>query len=330
VLRANPGPRTGWTVAAVAVLALLVGAPALLTEYSLFILSVGLTYGLLAMSLDLQWGYSGLINFGPTAAFGVGGYAYAVLTDRYDAFASAWLAAPAAVLLATAVTAALGYPAFKARALSLYYALLTLAGVLLLGKIALLAEGITQGSDGINGIAPLDLSIPGVFEFVAFDVASAFEVIVVLGLVAALALRATVTSAFGRALVAVKADEERAESLGYDVVRLKLMATTIAGAVAGLAGVLYVGANGSLDPTVFGAALAIQTFVWVAVGGQGTLWGPLVAAVGLHFADSWLSDVTIDLYLIIIAAVFLLVVLFAPRGIAGFVIPARKAVRADA
>lgn len=306
--------RTGlWVIVCLALLALW---PLGFSSYNTFVMAVALAFGLLAMSLDLQWGYAGLINFGPAAYFGVGGYAYALATTKTHALGSAYVALVIAMVVGALLALITGYPAFRARVLPMYYALITLATALLLGEYATIADAV-GGSNGIDGLPPLDFSIPGLFHWTALSQVGSFYVaLAFVALVFAVVLW-IVSQPFGRVIRAIRDDEVKCETLGYNTMRYKLILTGIAGAVGGLAGGLYVGINGSVDPSIFGAAISIQTFVWVAVGGQGTLWGPLAATIILQLGENELSAISVDLYLIIIAAIFVIAVLVLPQGIAG-------------
>jgi ABC-type branched-subunit amino acid transport system permease subunit len=309
------GPRVVvWALAVV----FLVAYPSFASAFAVIVLSIALIFGLMAISLDIQWGYAGLINFGAAAWFGLGAYAYALLTIDVPAFGSALLSLPAAMALGAALALLIGYPAFRARTLPLYYALLTLATALLLERYATIATGLTGGSNGIPAVPALNFSLgPLAWEAVTpFD--NYVVVVVFVGVAYALAHR-FVSSPFGRAVRAIREDELRCETLGYPVLRYKLAAASAGGALAALAGALYAAVNGTVDPGLLGVALSIQAFVWVAIGGQGTLWGPLVAAVGLQLAENWLSGLTTDLYLIILAVVFIVAVIVLPQGLAGAV-----------
>ncbi len=304
-----------WVIAALLVM---VFYPAVASSYGVFLMASAMTYGLLAMSLDLQWGYAGLINFGPAAYFGLGAYGYALLSNDVSGFGSAWAAVPAAVVITAAFAVLISYPAFRGRALPLYYALLTLAVALLLGEYATIADGLTGGSDGLVGIPPLNLSIDGLFTFTALSYSQAFYVVLATTAIGFALLLWVVSGPFGRAVRAIRADEDKCESLGYSAPRYKLIMAALGGAIGGLAGALYAGVNGQVDPSVFSVTLGLQAFVWVAIGGQGTLWGPLLAAVGLQLAESYFSSITTDLYLIIIAAIFVVAVIVLPDGVAGW------------
>ena len=124
-------------------------------------------------------------------------------------------------------------------------------------------------------------------------------------------------SRFGRVLVAIRDDEEKVATLGYSVAGAKLVVAAIAGALGALAGALYAPLIGTAHPSLFGIAFSVQAYVWVAVGGQGTLIGPIFATLVLKLLENRLRGVSSDGYVMILAAVFILVVIFLPKGIAG-------------
>lgn len=306
-----------WQLAlGLAILAALVVVGPMLGYYNVFLLTTALIYSQLAMTLDLQWGYGGLINFGAAAPFGVGAYVYALLAQRGGLFSSAYLALAAAMAACVLFALVIGFPAFRARTLPLYYALLTLAAALLLSEYVTIVK-FTNGSNGINGVPPLDLSLPPLFHFQPAIGLQSYDV--TLGITAALFLVSwwLTRSPFGRAMRAMREDDRRCEALGYPILRYKLILSSFAFALAGLAGGLFAAMNGSIDPSLLGVALSLQAFIWVALGGQGTLWGPMVAAIAITLVQNYLSSLSANLYLVILSLAFVLGVLVLPGGLAG-------------
>jgi len=293
----------------------LVLVPYVAEPYWVFLLSLALCYGLLAVSLDLQWGFTGLINFGAAAAFGIGAYAYALLSSWWH-ITSLWVLLPCAGILGAVYAIAVGLPAFLARSLPLYYALLTMAASLLLGQIAVTAS-FTGGSDGINNLPAPDLALPGMAPIIITDPRQAYFVVLGIAALSFIACVWLVRSPFGRVLSAIRHDENRTQALGYPIVRFKVMIAAASGAMAALGGALFGAVNASINPTLFALTLSLSAFIWVAVGGHGTLWGPFLAALGLNLAEAYMSKVNSDLYLVAIALIFIVVVLFLPQGIAG-------------
>lgn len=289
----------------VAVAALLV-YPVIFGQYGTDLLSLALVYGLFAVSLDVQWGFTGILNLAPAASFGLGAYAY-VLILRHD---------PGALLPALALSVAcpvalaliVGYTSFRARATQIYFALITLAAGVALERLATVWYGFTGGSNGLVGV-----TYPG------FVQGSPGGYLYFCGLLAALGILASrwlVRSAGGSVWIALRENETRAAALGYPVEAYKLVSLGFSSGLAGLAGALVTPLVGMAHPSLFGILLSLQAFVWVAVGGQGTLWGPFLGALAVTVSEAWLSGVSASFYLLALGVLFTLTVIFLPGGFA--------------
>ncbi len=284
--------------------------------FGLFIVASALVLSLLALSVDLQWGYVGILNLGPAAYLGLGAYTYAITRREVTTGSSTYLAFALAILFGIVLAVVVAFPAFKARTLPVYYALITLAVALILQRWTSVSYDLTGGSNGLVGIPLPDFSLPGL----ALKLTSAeqfFPLATGVVVAAYLGCRWLTRSRFGRVLAAIRDDEEKVATLGYDVATTKLIVAAIAGALGALAGALYAPLAGTAHPSLFGIAFSVQAYVWVAVGGQGTLIGPILAAVALKLLENRLRGVSADGYLMLLAAVFMLVVIFLPKGIAG-------------
>jgi ABC-type branched-subunit amino acid transport system permease subunit len=221
-----------------------------------------------------------------------------------------------AIVLGVALAVIVAWPAFKTRTLQIYYALITLAVSLILQRWTSVSYDLTGGSNGIVGIPLPDFSLPGL-DLTLTSTDQFFPLAAGTVVVAYLGLLWLTRSRFGRLLKGIRDDEEKVATLGYNVATTKLIVAAIAGGLGAVAGALYAPLAGTAHPSLFGVALSVQAFVWVAVGGQGTLIGPLVATLVLKLLENQLRGVSADGYVIILAAVFMLVVVFLPRGIAG-------------
>jgi urea ABC transporter permease protein UrtC len=284
--------------------------------FGLFIVSSALVLSLLALSVDLQWGYTGILNLGPAAYLGLGAYTYALTQRKVSAGSPTYLAFALALLLGIILAVAVAFPAFRVRTLPIYYALVTLAVSLILQRWTAVSYDLTGGSNGITGIPLPDFSLPGL-DLKMTDPEQFFPLTAGVVIAAYLSCLWLTRSRFGRVLVAIRDDEEKVATLGYSVASAKLIVAAIAGALGALAGALYAPLIGTAHPSLFGIAFSVQAYVWVAVGGQGTLIGPIVATLVLKLLENRLRGVSADGYVMILAAVFILVVIFLPKGIAG-------------
>jgi len=284
--------------------------------FGLFIVASALVLSLLALSVDLQWGYAGILNLGPAAYLGLGAYTYAITQRKITAGSPTYLAFALAILFGIVLAVIVAFPAFKARTLPVYYALITLAVALILQRWTAVSYDLTGGSNGLVGIPLPDFSLPGL-DLKMTTAEQFFPLASGVVVAAYLACLWLTRSRFGRLLAAIRDDEEKVATLGYDVATTKLIVAAIAGALGALAGALYAPLAGTAHPSLFGIAFSVQAYVWVAVGGQGTLIGPILAAIALKLLENRLRGVSADGYLMLLAAVFMLVVIFLPKGIAG-------------
>lgn len=280
-----------------------------------------LAFALLALSLDFVFGYAGLLSFGHAAMYGAGGYAAALLVMRVTP--NPLVVLPAAVLVGVIVAAVIGWLSVRAR--GIYFAMLTLAFAQLLYVVAFTdlpatiagVETVTGGDNGLYAIGAYELLGIG------FDGRLAYYFLT-LGLVA-LSLAGLVrlaNSPFGRVLQGIRENEERMEFVGYDVQRYKVVAFAISGGFAGLAGGLYVPFQSVANPELLHWTVSGELVVMVLLGGLGTFWGPMVGAGLVVLLEDRLGGVAS--WEVILGGLFVGVVIFAPRGIAGTLISLRK------
>jgi len=297
----------GWPALVVfAVLALLPAAP-FMSRYYLLLAFDALLFGAIAMSLDLLIGYTGLVSFGHAAFYGLGAYATAVLLER--GVHSLWLCLAFAVLVVGLYALVVSYFATARR--GIYFALLTLV----FAEVVYTFFRYTQtfgGSDGIQGL-PEAWLWPGV----AIDtpLRKYYLVVVYLGL-AYLACRVLVASHFGRVLVAIRENEDRARFLGYNVQRYKMGACMISALLTGVAGAIYPMRSAFATPDLMLWTESGEFIISVMIGGLGTLVGPIIGGAFFTILRDKVSSV-VDWYFIVIGGVLIVIVLFMPRGLLG-------------
>ncbi len=296
-----------------------------------------MSFALLALALDLVWGYAGMLSLGHGIFFGIGGYmmgmyllnaSYAkthVLPDfmqymGWSAFPRWWhvlssFGGTMALCMAfsVAVAGVFGFVTFRSRINGVYFSIITQAltyALMLLLFINDVGLGGNNGLTGFTEIAGFDLGRP------ATQIGLAVVSCIVL-LAAYLLLRFVVSSSLGQALVAIRDDEPRMRFLGYRTHVLKLFAWGLSAALAALAGMLYVPQIGIVNPTIVSPTLSIEIAVWVAIGGRGTLIGAVVGAVLVNVLKFWLSAAAPSVWPFILAGVTLVITISMVRGLWG-------------
>jgi branched-chain amino acid transport system permease protein len=305
----------GLALAAVAGLGLAAVAPPYYVQLSV----LALIFALLAMSLNLLMGYTGLTSFGHAAYFGVAAYATAILAVRYGA--GFWIAAGGAVAAAAATGALFGLLAIWSR--GVYFLLITMALGQVTWGLAYRWTSLTGGDNGLPGVLrpglvlvwPLS-DVRGYFLFTLLVVALAF-----------LFLTVIIESPFGYALRGIRESESRMRTLGYPVGGYKYVAFVLSATFAGVAGVLYAYYNGFVSPLDLHVSVSAQTLLMVILGGAGTVSGPVIGAGLLVFLQNLLSTFT-RRWMGVLGIIYIVVVLFAPDGLVGLARKRRSAPQA--
>jgi urea transport system permease protein len=299
-------------------------------------------YALLALSIDLIWGYCGILSLGHGAFFALGGYAvgmylmrqigtrgvYAdpILPDfmvflNWKELPLYWYGFqhfPYALLMIVAVPGALafvfGWFAFRSRVTGVYLSIITqaLAYALMLGFFR-----NNFGFGGNNGLTDFK-------DILGFNVQAEstrnvlFSISCVALMAGFLVCRAVVTSKFGKVLIAIRDAEARTRFLGYRVESYKLFVFTLSACMAGIAGALYVPQVGIINPGEFAPGNSIEAVIWVAVGGRGTLTGAALGAVLVNYGKTYFtSGVLAPYWLFMLGSLFIGVTLLLPRGVVG-------------
>src|SRR6266404_2373180 len=317
------------------------GSALQLPDYLVPLLGKYLCYALLALSLDLIWGYAGILSLGHGAFFALGGYCMGMYLMRqigtrgvygnpllpdfmvflnwkelpwfwwgFDHFA---YAAAMVVLVPGLLALVFGWLAFRSRVTGVYLSIITQAMTYAL-MLAFFRNDM--GFGGNNGMTDykdiLGWDVHWSSTRLALYLASALA----LGL-GYLSCRFITASKLGRVLLALRDAESRLRFLGYSVTNAKLLVFTFSGVLAGIAGALYVPQVGIINPSEFSPGNSIEIAIWVSVGGRGTLLGPIVGAVLVNLAKTWLTGAAPETWLFVLGALFVLTTLVFPRGIAG-------------
>ena len=309
--------------------------------YVVSLLGKYLCFAILAVSVDLIWGYCGLLSLGQGAFFALGGYAMGVYLVRqigsrgvyanpelpdFMVFLN-WTELPwywwgfdhfsfavAAVVIVPALLAfVFGWFAFRSRVSGVYFSIITQA---LTYALMLAFFRNDMGFGGNNGLTDFK-DILG-FSLQSDATRLGLFILTCLALAAVLLICVAITSSrFGLVLIAIRDAENRARFLGYRVETYKVVVFTISAAMAGLAGALYVPQVGIINPGEFAPANSIESVIWVSVGGRGTLVGPIIGAVLVNFGKSWFTAAFPEFWLFVLGGLFICVTLFLPRGLFG-------------
>jgi urea transport system permease protein len=323
-----------------------------LSTYSLTLIGKYLCYAMLALALDLVWGYCGILSLGHAAFFALGGYAMGMYLMRqigsrgvygdpilpdfmvflnwqklpwfWLGFNHFWFALIVIAAVPAALALVFGWFAFRSRVTGVYFSIMTQA---LSYALMLAFFRNDMGFGGNNGFTDFK-------DILGFDLHADGTRVVLLVVTAAalaasyLACRAIVGSRAGRLFRAIRDAESRARFLGYRVESYKLWVFVFSAVLAGIAGALYVPQVGIINPSEFAPINSIEAVIWVAVGGRGTLFGAVTGAVLVNYAKTYFTGALPELWLYALGALFVLVTLFLPRGLVGLGARRRRAVQA--
>lgn len=290
----------------------LLAVPLVMPSYQVTTWAVFLTFAMLALAIDLVWGYTGLLTLGHAAFFGAGAYIATKLLKNVPAIPDIAVVFLIAPLFAALCTFVLGWYLFSADVKGSYFAITTLIIAIVFERIAGEFVGFLGGFNGIYGIPSITLA--------GFEFTAVLNYYLALGVLSVFFVgsRLLVSSAFGRVLRGIRGNQDRTEMLGYKTDTYRLIIFTISGAMVGIAGALYATIDGFVSPPLLGFVLSTEAVIWVAVGGRGTLVGAVLGSLLIQYLNNSLSDVLVNYWQLALAAIFIFVVFTAPRGIVGF------------
>ncbi|HEU5194907.1 MAG TPA: urea ABC transporter permease subunit UrtC [Methylomirabilota bacterium] len=316
------------------------GSPLAISNFTLNLFGKFLTYAILALGLDLLWGYAGVLSLGHGVFFGLGAYAMGMhlmleigsksvyqsslpdfmvwnqvksLPLFWWPFHSAAFTLAAIVLVPALFGFAFGYLAFRSRIRGVYFSIITQALAL---SAWLVFNRNEMNLGGTNGLADFKT----IFGFPLSQPATqrGLYVLTALTLIAAYVLCRWITlTRAGKVLVAIRDSETRVLFSGYSPAAYKLFVFVVSAVLAGVAGALYAPQVGIITPAKIGVLPSIEMVVWVAAGGRGTLYGAVLGAFGVNWIQSWLTTSYPDLWLLFLGGLFMGAVLFFPDGVVG-------------
>jgi len=302
-----------------------------------------LSWAMLALALDLVWGYCGILSLGHGAFFALGGYAMGMYLMRqigargvyanpilpdfmvflnwkalpwyWYGFNWFWFAAIMVILVPGLLAFAFGWLAFRSRVTGVYLSIITQA---MTYALTLAFFRNDMGFGGNNGLTDFK-------DILGFNVqadttrAALFAVTALFLVVAVILCSAIVNSKLGKVMLAIRDAESRTRFLGYRVDNVKLFAFVVSAVIAGVAGALYVPQVGIINPNEFSPANSIEIVIWTAVGGRGTIIGPIIGAILVNAGKSYFTAALPDFWLYALGALFMLVTIFLPKGIVGLI-----------
>ncbi len=317
------------------------GNPLHVPDHMVPLLGKYLSYALLALALDLVWGYCGILSLGHGAFFALGGYAMGMYLMRqigprgvyanpllpdfmvflnwqelpwyWYGFDQFWFAALMVLFVPGLLAFVFGWFAFRSRVTGVYLSIITQAMTYALLLAFFRNE---MGFGGNNGLTDFK-------DILGFNIqaggtrATLFAATAIMLALALLFNSAIVKSKYGKVLVGVRDAESRTRFLGYRVENMKLFIFTVSAMMAGVAGALYVPQVGIINPGEFAPANSIEVVIWTAVGGRGTLIGPIIGAVLVNFGKSVFTAAFPEFWLFALGALFVATTLFLPKGIVG-------------
>lgn len=282
--------------------------PHILGPYALTLLTQSLIFGILAMSLNMLLGYTGLPSLGQAAYFGAGAYTVAIMVTRYQN--GFWAALIMGLAIATALAAIFGLLALRAR--GVYFLMITLALGMVVWGLAYRWVSMTGGDNGIAGIPRPDLG----FAWSLWDAANFYYFLLVVFAIAIFLVYLMVRSPFGHSLVGIRESESRMRTLGYNVWLHKYICFVLSGSLGGLAGVMWAYYNGFVSPVDVDLVTSVEVLLMVALGGPGTVVGPVIGSTLIVFLRNLVSVYT-HRWLLILGGIYILTIIYTPNGIMG-------------
>jgi len=296
--------------------AFLLLSPFIFVGFLLNILLLSLILAVFAISIDLLWGYTGILTFGHAVFLGFGAYLMGKLLQTVGTDPGiVYLGMAAGIVLPGLLGLVIAGVLFYRGVREDYFTIITLALAIIANQIAVSWSSVTNGANGLL-VPQANIGIPGVVSIGLSGLPFYYLCVAVLLLVYLLSRR-IVRSSFGTALVAINENEMKARSLGYNTEKYKTLIFGLSSAMAGFAGTLYVFAENFVSPPLLGFLQSTDVLIWVLVGGRGTLVGGVIGTVFLRFFENTISGALAFSWILVLGIVLILIVLLFPQGIVG-------------
>ena len=287
--------------------------PLVLPFWALADFAIYFTYAIFAASLAFLWGHAGLLSLGHAVYFGLGAYAMSVVTLGMTPLpAASSLGFVAAIIVPAFAAWVLGSFFFASRGLKgAFFGIITLALAFIFERLALNSAWL-GGLNGLMNVPPFML-----LGYELYDPLPLYLALLAILIAVIAGLEWVKATRFGLSLAAMRENELKAEALGHDVRQLKTWAFTLSGAIAGLAGALFVAQFGFASPSLIGFTLSADVLIWVALGGRGDLVAAALGAIAVRYLEGALSGSLGAVWPLVAGAHFMLSVIFMPRGVFG-------------
>ena len=296
-------------------LAFVLAVPFVYGVYSASLLRDALLFSFLALALDSLWGKTGVLSFGHAAFFGAGAYGVAVISTRFglDPAIASWAGLIVGIAIAVLVSLIVGYFLFFGGVRGPYFTIVTLALAVIADHIVVGWSQVTGGNAGLLGVLPLYFpTLLGMSPLSAYG--QYLFIVALLSIITALLWWAC-RGRYGAVLSAIQDNEKRAQALGHNTSKHLLIVFVLSAAISALGGGIYAATVGIAAPDDIGLLLSTQAIVWVAIGGRGTLIGPIVATVLVIWLEQKISSIDTKLWPLAIGALFILAVFVFPNGL---------------
>lgn len=304
--------------------------PFVASPFRVELMSKCVVYIIFALSLDLLWGSTGLMNLGQAIFFGLGGYTLALsyaVRNGVPAFMTSFgvtelpwfmqilenhgVAFLMGMMIPGLVAAILGYFIFSSKVQGVFFSIITLALASLIELFFNNQQKYTGGANGISGLPRLSFGD----HMLSMD--ELYYLVLGVAVLVYLFCRWLINSRFGMILRSIRENESRLQFLGFNPAAFKLVVFVISGMLAGLSGMLFIPVNSFISPTNLGVMFSTSVLVWLAVGGRGNLTGAMAGAFLINWMESLLSEQFGDVWQLMLGVVMLVVVLFFPKGFIG-------------
>ncbi|WP_122554622.1 ABC transporter permease subunit [Pseudomonas viridiflava] len=292
-------------VLALIAIALLVAGPWIFDSYVLNLLIKAFLFAIVVITVDVLWGYTGYLTFGQSAFFGIGAYAAGLVFTHFGLSpGTIVIAIGLAIVVPMVVAGLVGWLSFYRGASPFFATVISLVLPIVMTQLLLSGGEWTGSSSGLTGYDTFDLSLNAWYWIAGSGVA-------LIGLFAWL----FVSSDAGRVLASIRDNESRCAYLGINVPTIKILLLITTAAITGIAGFGYGAFSGVVAPELSGFALGTELIIWVALGGRGTLWGPMAGAILINVATAYLGSRMPFLWQLILGLSFVLVIVLLPQGI---------------